>query len=373
MAEERVTIIIDGVRWSGWKSCQVARGVDSMAGAFSLGLCDRWQEGASPVPLAPGMKCRVCAGEDTLITGYIDTVENSISHAEHGITVTGRDASADLVDCSAVHAPGLWKGSSLLGIASAIAAPFGVPVALEAGDGGDVPSFAIEPGESAAEAMQRLIKERELLAMPDGLGGLRLAKMGAKSSSTVLAQGVNVLEATARYDGTRRYSRYICTGQKQGSDSAFGKACSVRGEVQDGEVARYRPLLLRPSHQGSAAFMRQRALWEMNCRRAASAAVSVKVQGWRDDDGYLWEPGSMAEASIPCLGLACSLLIASVTFSQGAEGSTAVLELRDKASYAQEPKEAQGSGAEASGGSWKVWVEQEKAAKKAAAAQKDFV
>lgn len=336
---ENVHLLIDGVEWRGWKSCQVLRSIEAMAAAFSFGVADRWETGAPSVPFAPGMRCSVIADSDYLATGWLDTVQGSLSAGDHSTTISGRDASADLVDCSAVHSPGSWKNMGLLDLCSELAAPFGVPVTLEGAGGAPFSSFAIQPGESTAEAMQRLLKQRELLAVPDGKGGIRLAKIGQRIISTVLEQGRNVLSCSVTLDACKRFSRYIVSGQQKGTDAVFGKACSVRGEVTDAQVTRYRPLFIQASQQGAAGYMRQRAVWEKTTRRAEGLTVSVSVQGWRDDEGRLWEPGTMVQVHLPAFNLTQPLLLASVSFSKSASGTLADLELRDPAAFAQEPED----------------------------------
>ena len=95
-----ITLTVGGVDWTGWESIQASRSVDAMAGAFSLGLADRVQYGGAVLPLSPGMECVLSCGSDTLVTGFIDSVSQSLDSGRHGITVSGRDKSADLVDAS---------------------------------------------------------------------------------------------------------------------------------------------------------------------------------------------------------------------------------------------------------------------------------
>lgn len=370
---EDVRLVLDGVEWAGWKSCQIVRSVDAMAGAFAFGVTDRWQEGALPLPFAPGMACSVTAGGEPMIKGYVDRVDHSLTQGDHSTGIYGRDASADLVDCSAVHEPGSWKNRPLSALCAELAAPFGVPVNLEADEGAVFPAFSIQPGEKVAEAMQRLLKQRELLAMPDGRGGLRLAKLGQSVRSTVLEQGRNLLEAQASFDAESIFSRYVCTGQKQGTDSAFGKACSVRGVVEDTQVGRYRPLVIRSSQQGEAGYMRRRAQWEKTSRRSKALTVNVTVQGWRDEDGMLWTPGDLVPVRLPLFFIEAELLIAGVTYSKGVQGTTAQLELREAASFMQEPAKPSGASSGDGGNPWAVWAKQAREAKASGQKVKEFV
>lgn len=358
-----ITLTVGGVDWTGWESIQASRSVDAMAGAFSLGLADRVQHGGSSLPLAPGMECVLSCGSDTLVSGFIDSVSQSLDAGRHGITVSGRDRSADLVDASAVHMPGSWKGASLMDICMALCSHFGIAVTLEGNQGQPFTAFQIQPGESVAEAMQRLLKQRELVAMPDGQGGIRLAKLARETLSTVLREGVNVLSASVTCDASERFSEYIVTGQKQGTDKEFGKACSVKAKVTDEQIPRYRPLVIRASQQGGMAYMRQRAQWEMTTRRADGTSVQITVQGWRDSAGKLWAPGVLVPVHVPTLGISQSLLIGEVTWTRDSGGTTTQLTLKDPAAWQPEPEEPKKNTGSGSSTDWDLYVKQAEKAK----------
>lgn len=369
---ETVTLRIEGVDWKGWTSCQITRSVDAIAGGFALGLTDRWEPGQQAMPLAAGMRCELLssygAGPATpLLAGYIDKVNFSLSASAHAVTVEGRDASGDLVDCSAVHQPGQWLRLDAAQLAVELGRPFGVGVSVAEGvnPGGIFPTFKIEPGESAFDALSRALKQRELLCLPDGRGGLVLSKIGREKASTALVQGVNILSASATFDLGERYSDYIVQGQRQGSDAAWGAACSVRGQVRDEGVARYRPYVLRAEQQGDAAYMRKRAVWEKTLRAAKSTAVNMTVQGWRQDDGALWPLGGLVDCDLPWLGITQALCITRLVLAKSVQsGTTAQLELKDPDAFQPEPVQPGGSGS-VSGTSIGVLVRKAEQAKKA--------
>ena len=373
---EQVALRIEGVDWKGWTSCQITRSVDAIAGGFVLGLSDRWEPGQRSMPLAAGMRCELLSSfgsgtADPLISGFIDKTNFSLSANSHAVTVEGRDASGDLVDCSAIHNPGQWMGFDAAQLAVELARPFGITVALSAGvnPGGASPSYKIEPGGSAFDALSRALKQRELLCLPDGRGGLVLTKIGQKKASTALVQGVNILSATATFDLSERYSDYIVQGQRQGSDAAWGAACSVRGQVRDRGVVRYRPYLLRAEQQGDAAYMRKRAVWEKSLREAKSTAVNITVQGWRQDDGALWPLGALVDCELPWLGIGQELCIARLVLTKNAQGGTTTqLELKDPDAFQPEPDKAAGKNG-AGGTDIGVLVRK---AEEAKAAQKEY-
>lgn len=374
---------IDGVDWTYWKSFEITLEMDQIAGAFTLQLVDRWVEGQQAVPLAAGMACQVFLGEDQVIDGFIDKVTFAIAANEHGVSVSGRDKSGDLVDCSAIHKPGQWSGLTCLQLAEILAKPFGVQVTAEGDVGAPLPVFKLEQGETAFEALDRALKERELLAMPDGKGGIVLLKAGARESSCKLVQGENILTASADYDLTGRFSEYLVQGQQPGNDQKWGKdACAVNAETKDEAITRYRPLLIRAEKSVDSASARQRAAWEKTVRAARSVTVKTKVQGFRqgEEDAPLWQLNALTDVDIPYLRISQRLLISKISFKRDiSSGSVTEMELRDPAAFQPEPKQAKTavkkSGKSSGGGPVTVAKEQDiqtRMASDAAAANKSI-
>ena len=372
MADD-ITLRIDGVDWTYWTSVQVTRQMDAIAGTFSLALADKWIGGAQALPIAAGMACQILIGGEQVIDGYIDQVRPSFSATAHGISVTGRDRSADLVDCAAIHSPGQWLNCTVLQLAQALASPFGVHVTAEGDVGAPIASFKLEEGETAFEALDRALRQRELMACPDGKGGIVLLKAGAGTASGSLRQGENILSAEGQFDMADRFSDYIVKGQKPGTDKGWGKdACAVRGQYRDQAVQRYRPMLIRAEQSGDSSNAHQRA--------ARAVTVTATVQGFRqqgvgrEQSGPLWQLNQMADVDLPYLRISQRLLVAGVEFRRDAtSGSTTRLTLRDPAAFKPEPKKEEKGGSGSGGGDAKMEKEvdlQTRLAQDAAARQK---
>lgn len=346
MPSEIVSLEIGGIAWKGWTEVAVTRAVDAVSGAFELGLVDRWSHEAQALPIAASMpvsiktraSARPGAAEDQLIRGYIDRVKPGFGATDHKISISGRDASADLVDCAAVHKPGQWKGLKCSRLAEALAHPFGVAVRCTANQGAAIPVHKIEPGETAWECLERALRQRELLAMPDASGGILIAAIGTGRAVTALVQGQNILSASADYDAKGRFSEYRVLAQNKGSDAEHGdKAAAVVGIAYDATVGRYRPRVITGEAPKDAATAKRRAAWEASVRAGRSASVEVTVQGWRQGDGTLWPLNAMCRCTIPYLRVDQDLMIGKVVHKlSDTGGTTTTLTLRSPLAYAQE-------------------------------------
>lgn len=328
---DAVELTIGGNRHGGWTSVSISRSMETVAGTFDLTLSERWPGAGTTRPIQPGARCTVAIGGDDVITGFIDEAAPSFDAGRHQIRVAGRDATGDLVDCSAANEPGEWKDRDLTQLAAAICEPFGIAVTAAADVGAPFMSFRIEQGETAFEAIERACRMRAVLPMSDGLGGLLLTRAGGASrAGSDLASGKtgNVLAAEGRYSQKDRYSEIIVKGQRAGDDHWSPEDnAEPHGKAVDATVRRHRPLILLAEDQGDAADLTRRAAWEASVRRARARAASVTVQGWRDGAGALWRPNSLIHADIPELGLDAEMLIVAVTLTLNGEGSLATLDL----------------------------------------------
>jgi prophage tail gpP-like protein len=346
--KEQINLIVDGGQWAGWKSCEVSRQIDALCTQFALGLTDRWTPEAQPMALAAGMPCELKLMEQPFLSGWLDKADFVLANADHTINVSGRDRTCDLVDCSAMNSPGQWRNIKITRLALALAEPFGIEVRAfqVVEDLEPFPTFKLEEGETAFEALDRACKQKEVLALSTTDGRLVLLRTGTMSSETELVQGVNILEASASYDMTDRFSDYIVKGQRQGNDQDYGLTVSqVRGEAVDESVQRYRPYLIQAENQVNPASAVQRAKWEASTRAARAVTVGVTVQGWRQNSGSLWEVNLLTAVDLPFLKIQQELLTSKVTFSLTLDGGfTTKLELKDPKAFEPEPPKKKGGG-----------------------------
>ena len=325
-----IALTVDGLIYGGWKSVSVRRSIETVAGTFSLSASERWPGQQALKAILPGQKCTVAIDGDVVITGYVDDVSPAYSATGHDVTVDGRDATGDLVDCSAIHQPGEWRGRKLEAIVTILAKPFGIPVKAECDTGTAFRKFRIEEGETAFEAIERACRMRAVLAAGDGKGGLRIIRAGSGRASVALKRGENIIEASGRLSHRDRYSQYIVKGQQPSFADQIpaDQLAQVRGEAVDPGTRRYRPLQIIAEQSVDDASARDRAIWEANVRAARARRISVVVQGWRErPDGGLWSPNRLVRLTDNWLAIDRDMLIVGVAFSKGDRGSRTELSL----------------------------------------------
>jgi prophage tail gpP-like protein len=335
-----VELAVDGRRYGGWTAVRVTRGLERMAADFELTVTEAWPGRSEPWAIRPGSACRLLVDGEPLIEGWTDDYAPSFSAGDHRVGIGGRSRTGDLVDCSVIQPGGQFKDYDLAQIARALCAPFGVPVRIDEGVdiGAPFPDVQVQQGETVFELLDRLASLRGVLLTDGPDGALVVTVAGRRRASGALVQGVNVLEASATLAHRERYSRYVVKGQRAGSDEVFGRdAAQVSGEAADPAVTRYRPLLLMAEGQVDPATARIRARWEALARAARSIEAHVTVQGWRQPDGRLWQPGELVPVRSAWLGLDRDLLVTEATWLLDGSGTRSELSLVPAEALTPEP------------------------------------
>ena len=332
-----VRLTVGGISFSGWQAVSVVRSMEAAAGGFEIEYVSAARAGWQ---IDAGQACAVALAGKPVVAGFIDRVRHGYDADGHVLTVSGRDASADLVDCTAVHTPAEWRGLLLEEIAATLAAPFGVRVAAEVDVQPVFPVFRVEPGETAWEAIERAARLRQCLVIGDGAGGLLVTRAGQSGAASGLLTGGpfgNVLTFEREEDHSDRYSDYTILAQRPGdADGQAADFAHVRGAASDPGVTRYRPLVLPAEDAADAQAATERANWEAAIRRARAQRTTITVVGWTDGAGELWRPNTKVRHQDPWDG-ATEYLIASVQYGLSEAGTVTRLDLVPPDSYLSEP------------------------------------
>jgi prophage tail gpP-like protein len=326
-----VALYVNGQVFSGWEKAGVKRSLETVSGAFELEVSDE-RSGATSWPVRPGSACRLQVDDDVVIDGFVDGARVQLGPETHTLAVEGRDRTGDLVDCSAMNAPGEWWGLTALEIAAELAAPFGIQVAAELGDLGALFNpFALQPGESAWEALERACRARGILATGDGAGGVLLTQPGSGGLAQVaLVEGDNIRASSLEINAAGRYRDYIVRGQQGASVDVPAEECAaVEGRATDAGARAGRTLLILAEGAVDLDVAQRRASWEAAVRYARASRLTVRLSGWREvPGGALWRPNRLVNVSAPTLGVVGRMLVVTVGLRlTGGEGGGTDTEL----------------------------------------------
>jgi len=319
---DEVLLVTGGKAYGGWTALEAPRSLETIAGSYTLTVTERWAGRQALAAISPGDVCSLMLGNDTVITGYVDDAEPEYDKGNHKVTIRGRDATGDLVDCSVVRNTDVFATSDPLAIAAEICQPFGISVRSEIA----LPAvrlFVLQYGETAFDALDRLCANVGALPTSDGQGGLVLTNAGMAGTRSSIALGRNIERARGKFSMRDRYSYYIVSGQSRAGDLTDpATAVADVGKATDPGVPRYRPIILQPNIElATPDLFQRRAEWESTVRFGRAWKADVTVPGWRDDSGALWIPNTLAPVDDDFLGIHDgALLISGVKYMLNQDG-----------------------------------------------------
>ena len=333
-----VSLSVGGQIFSGWKEVEISRGLEQLCGTFRLTSADPWAIRGETPPILEGMACSVKVYGQTVITGFIDDSDPRYDSESHDLTIVGRDAAGDLVDCAAISDGYGVLNQSLLQIAQTLAKPFGISVANLAGAQGTQPFEyqRINVGETIFQTLARLAQIRGVLIVSDGMGGIQICQAGTSRAVTQLQRPGNILACDAKHSVAQRFHTYLVFGQGLEIDSA---ATAVIGSAIDPDpaVRRARVTHVDPVEPTDILNATALAQWTANTRRAQGSRATYTVKGWQDGIGASakpWQPNSIVSINDTWGRFQGSFLISGVRYKiDEDEGEVADLDVVPRAAF----------------------------------------
>lgn len=351
--KNKVELYLDDKIYFGWKGLQVMRSIECMSGAFTLDLTRSVKEPTQRIE--SGVACKLEIDAQRVITGYVDKEVRDVSSDMRTITVTGRDKTADLIDCDALIKQ--WNNATLSRIAGDIAAPYGIDVIWNVKSSDAAVPFRLwktEPSETAFETLARAARHRGVIVTSNEQGALVFETVGSEHVA-VLTLGENIRQLSVENDFTNRFSEYrvigACSaGGSWGETQTPAQSTRTRTVVSDNTIKRHRPKTVISDDNLTVKTALARAQWEQKRTAAHGQPVTVIVQGWLNN-GALWRPNTLVTLNAPDDGYDNrELLVVTVTFDLTSDGgTTATLLLMDKSGF-EEP--AQKESKTGTGGIW---------------------
>ncbi len=357
---EDVELTVDGKAHGGWQTVEIKLGIEDLAGSFTVGYRDKWAERGEPFPIREDDEVVLTVEGERVLTGYV--FDYSVSYDKDGgvkLSASGRGKAADLLDCSERYAPSVKQ--TPIDISADMLDPFGIRIGitdprlqLDPKISEPIDRFAVEPGETVADALLRLWRLRGCLLQSTPKGDLEVVRAGvSRIEHTVLRFGDNVKRADYSSSTSSRFSKYTLLAQMPGTDQWNGtQMTDIVATVDDAGVPRHRPTVINESEPVDFGYLEQRGKWERNNRAGRAQRLTYGVQGFRhapQRSGALaavdtrlglrapagvWRPNHLVRCVDDVIGVDGYQLIAGVTLSRSVEGGKATsLELVPKETY----------------------------------------
>lgn len=366
----RVTVTINGFVFQQVVRLVVSRDLANIAGTFDVVLVDDTRLfRALPFPwglpeggpeVRQGQAITIAIDGEPVLVGWIDRASFRWSGEDIEAHLQGRDKTGDLVDCAALpNGPAEFRGVDLLHVAEKVCEPFGIKVKAEVSVGAPFTQLALQPHMTALALLESGARQRSILLVSDGVGGLLLTRGGNGRAPAPLLVGENIQEITAEFDWTRRFSEYIVkqtasrtnTGGAPLSSSlapsptsggSFYGPITIQearniintGRAIDPEVTRYRPTVRLTRTQSGMTTVQEQAEWMLRVARGASDGIHLRVLDWRaGPTRALWRPNAVTQVRDPYSGLDKDMLIAGVAHRFGPEGAVTDIRVAGRTAY----------------------------------------
>ena len=355
-----VALIVNDLEWRGWSDVRVTLGIERVPNDFEVTVTELYpgtDRGPAQISIAPGQRCELYIGRQRVITGYVDRYLPSITNGSHTVTISGRGACQDLVDCAALWPNQQIASASVLDVAAKLAEPYGIPVHGVSGPGvglkgSIIPIINLMLGETCWEVIERLCRIAGILAFEQADGSLVLAEnpadplTGAAAADLVSAasgftEGVNVQAAHGALTADQRYSEYRAYWYAYAPTADIITEPANRIAVEHDPTARPGRLKIIIAEVGNAMseeVARRRIVWEKARRWGRSQMVTVTTDSWFDSAGLLYRPNTTARLHLPSLKVVdVDWLISEVTYRKGDHGTTCDLVLMPPAAFSVQP------------------------------------
>lgn len=366
----RVALEIDGLILNWWTDISIQRDLAEIAGSFELTMRDparsmqTWPYASPDFPFLPpinwGGKAIIRIDDEPVLIGWVEDV-NPTAGDSPSLSISGRDVTGDLVDCSAAPTgPTEFFGLDLLEIAQRICAPFDITATADVDVGEPFDKFALDCGETAMSAIEKGARQRAVLVVSDGIGGLILTRSGQTRAPGDLFLPGNLTASSGKFSSRERYSDYYVKGQSGGGkgkkaskagldgtaqplgegsfdaprpdeSSAKGQV-TILGHARDEEITRYRPIVAQTRTEASTVDAQTQAEWMARVAEGKGTQFEGEVRDWRINGG-LWRPNELVMVDDAYQDLNRDLLVSGICYNYNERGERTQLRLVGPEAY----------------------------------------
>lgn len=275
----------------------------------------------------------------SVFAGYVETIADSLDAGSHGISYTGRDKIADLIDSSVPENVTSLEGVSTfaelvqlcidgLGLTSEIKVIDEVGARFT--DSNKLKSASVDQTvESFLQDNARIV---QVFLNTDGKGNVLIRKPSGKAKTVLQnipgAKNNNIEKSSFVSDNSKRFYRYTVYSNSSLSDNKTTiKDLNNKGEAFDNEIRKTRIKNMVADKPMTNAECERAAIEQANIRRADSFQYNCQVAGF-SANGELWEPGALVPVKDTPKGVVGEFQINSVKWSLNESGGeTSVLDV----------------------------------------------
>lgn len=334
---DTVNLLIGGKRVENFISYSVESDLYVADDAFQLEL-------ANPeIEITEGLQCELRVNERLELTGIADCISESYDKNGKKLTLEGRDLLGLLNDTYCEKFEGQEK-LEFEDLVKQLLAPITYinrkeveraegnknGVTKKPGTKKKHDSVQIEPGQTVFEVLKNYAVSRGFLffSMPDGRLIINEPLKSGEAEYTLVnrmdGKGNNVLKGDRTRNISKRYSKVVVLGQKQGTESSSAEEVNVRGLAEDETFPFYKPFVTTASHDLDDADKHAALL--MKKQQQESMQLTYRTFG-HSQNGNNWQVNAICHVEDEVFAIDADFLITGRTFEMSRDGVFTTLKL----------------------------------------------
>jgi len=351
-------IIVNGKNFTGFLNAKVTINfLEATGKAYFTATAKNTQGGI--YPLRAGDKVQITVNQVPVITGFIDKLSNYVDASTQTIDLAIRDSTGDLIDSTldSDNTKEINPPISLADICKIILKSLNINIdVIDKTDGkkfktGDIVTPQLK--DTGFGFLEKYAQKKQVIIRASGDGNLLLERGSSEKYLSILSVSKdslfnNIISRQLSIDFTKRYHKYILESQGSAaiSDLSFlddqnnkqtvlNAVTSVKATALDNEIRNSRQYAFSPAATYINETAKNRAIWEVNIRRAQSIVYTCTVQGFTPaSDNDIWDVNRLIIVDDKFADIAQEMLIDSVTYKVDLNsGETCDLKLVSKDAY----------------------------------------
>lgn len=343
---KKLFLEVGGRPYDGWTSALVSKSMETLSGIFSFSATS---DDILKFPIATQSECRILVGEEPVITGFIEKIDINSDAGTHTITLSGRDKTADIIDSSLDESITFNTRISLVSVIERVIEKLGLKDEIFVlDDVGGLKDFQVSElvssslQETAFEFIEKYCRKRQVLISSNGDGNIVLQRASGDFSGASLIRRANEQKGTVdiklssvSYDYTNRFNKVTVKSQFNPSRSDSTTTNNSASEF-DNKIRPWRQTVLIAETSSDNLTAKDRAIWEVNVRRARSKIYTATVVGYTTEleGDEIWRPNTLVNVIDDYASIEAEMLIKDVQYSLSQDGgSETILTLVSKDAF----------------------------------------
>lgn len=289
-----MSLKVNGITYDGFTSAVAKKSIREVSGNFAF---QATSSETKDFPITRMAEIEVYIDSDLIMAGFVDIITVDYSKGAHTLNIAGRSKTSVLIDSSV---PGNRRFNSpidLAQVASTIIQRLGSDIKVVNNVAAlkkfETPLEA-KVSQTAYQFLEEHARKSNVMLTSNAEGDLVIYQSNPEKIETILLHQKgnienNVLEASIKFDDSKRFSSYTVYSQKGDGEGISNKnQASTVGIAKDTGALSVKQKIMVLESEGSIQDASNRAAWEANVRRAKATSHIYTVQGFYHSEG-LWD------------------------------------------------------------------------------------